>query len=310
MKKAILLTLLAVTISMFYGCKKTAITTAPLLSTSPVSNVALTSATDGGDVTSDGNSPVIARGVCWSTALDPMVTDSKTEDGSGTGQFVSVLSGLTPGITYFVRAYATNSDGTDYGNEISFTTITNSLQVPDLTTTNVTSITATTAVSGGNITSDNGSAVTARGVCWATTTGPTIAGSFTTDGAGSGSFISNLTGLAQGTLYYIRAYATNSTGTAYGNEITFTTTSVQQSNEIYIQEDAFSPVTLTVSVNTTVKWTNKDPVTHTVTSDTAGLFNSGSIIPGSSYSFQFTSPGTYTYHCTIHTFMTGTVIVQ
>src|SRR5450759_260941 len=93
-----------------------------------------------------------------------------------------------------------------------------------LTTTAASAITATTATSGGNITSDGGAAITARGVCWNTSTGPTIANSKTNDGTGTGSFASSVTGLTAGTIYYIRAYATNSAGTAYGNEITITTT--------------------------------------------------------------------------------------
>jgi hypothetical protein len=94
---------------------------------------------------------------------------------------------------------------------------------PSLTTTAATSITTTTANSGGNITSDGGSTVTARGVCWNNAPAPTTANQFTIDGSGMGTFTSNITGLASGTTYYVRSYATNNNGTAYGNEITFTT---------------------------------------------------------------------------------------
>ncbi len=95
---------------------------------------------------------------------------------------------------------------------------------PTLTTTDASVITATTASSGGNITAQNASAVTARGVCWSTTTGPTTAlATKTTDGSGTGVFSSNLTGLSASTIYYVRAYATNSAGTSYGNEVSFTT---------------------------------------------------------------------------------------
>jgi Protein of unknown function (DUF1566) len=94
---------------------------------------------------------------------------------------------------------------------------------PTITTTAISNITQTTATSGGNVTSDGGAIVTARGVCWSTTSSPTIADSKTTDGSGTGVFISNLTGLAGGTLYYVRAYATNSVGTSYGNQLSFWT---------------------------------------------------------------------------------------
>ena len=90
---------------------------------------------------------------------------------------------------------------------------------PALTTTAASSITPNTATSGGNITSDGGSAVTARGVCWSTSADPTIADSKTTDGTGTGTFTSSITGLTGGTSYYVKAYAINSTGTAYGNVI-------------------------------------------------------------------------------------------
>ena len=86
----------------------------------------------------------------------------------------------------------------------------------------VSSITNTSAVSGGNITPDGGGAIITRGVCWATTANPTTANSKTTDGSGYGSFTSNITGLLAGTTYYVRAYATDSEGTSYGNQVTLT----------------------------------------------------------------------------------------
>jgi uncharacterized protein (TIGR02145 family) len=94
---------------------------------------------------------------------------------------------------------------------------------PTVTTTTMSNITQTSAISGGNVTSDGGATVTTRGVCWRTTPNPTTADSHTTDGSGTGTFVSNLTGLSPGTPYYVRAYATNSVETAYGNELSFTT---------------------------------------------------------------------------------------
>lgn len=92
-----------------------------------------------------------------------------------------------------------------------------------ITSTLVTSITSTTAISGGIISTDGGAAITARGICWGITTSPTITGSHSTDGNGIGTFSSNLIGLTTSTIYYARAYATNSSGTSYGNEVNFTT---------------------------------------------------------------------------------------
>lgn len=97
------------------------------------------------------------------------------------------------------------------------------ITLPTISTSAMSSITATTAFSGGNISSDGGESVTARGVCWSTSINPTIADSKTTDGNGIGTFTSSITGLIPNTSYYVRAYATNIVGTAYGNEISFTT---------------------------------------------------------------------------------------
>ena len=94
---------------------------------------------------------------------------------------------------------------------------------PTLTTKSVTAITSISAASGGIILNDGGTPVLAYGVCWATATGPTLADSFTTDGAGIGSFSSSITGLTTATIYFVRAYATTINGTTYGNELNFTT---------------------------------------------------------------------------------------
>lgn len=196
----------------------------PTVTTAIVSNITDSSATCGGSVTSDGGSPVTVRGVCYGTYSDPEIpTSMTTTDGSGTGDFISQLSGLRiyghP--TIYARAYATNSNGTAYGNVISFTPLAGIPYIPN--TSSVTGISLTSAMSGGKIYYDGGSPVTARGVCWSTTSGPTVALSTKTiDGSGADTFASTLTGLTIGTTYYVRAYATNSNGTAYGSEITYT----------------------------------------------------------------------------------------
>jgi plastocyanin len=307
MKKEYFLSILFGIISVYSGCKKS--TTIPTLTTSAISNITFTTATSGGDITSDGGASVTGRGVCWNTSTGPTTSNSKSSDSNGTGQFVSNITGLTAGMLYYVRAYATNSAGTAYGNEITFSS--EAVQLATLSTTVASSITSSTANSGGNITDDGGSAVTARGVCYGLTANPTVAGSHTTDGTDKGSFVSNLTGLTPSTLYFVRAYATNSSGTAYGNQVSLTTLSSTQgaTSDVSIQNMSFVPNSVTVSVNTTVTWTNNDSVTHTVTSDT-NLFTSGNIAPGGTFSFTFVTAGTYNYHCSIHTDMLGTVVVQ
>ena len=192
----------------------------PQITTADVTSITTNTAVCGGNVTSDGGATVTARGVCWSTSPNPTISNSKTTDGTGTGSFTSNITILTENTTYYVRAYATNSNGTAYGEEKRFTTFAKYL--PQVTTLNVTSITVNTAVCGGNVTSDGGGTVTARGVCWSTSPNPTISNSKTTNGTGTGSFTSNITGLTANTTYYVRAYATNEKGTAYGGEKSFT----------------------------------------------------------------------------------------
>ena len=203
------------------------VVTVPTVTTGEITAITSTTATcSGNNVTDDGGADVTVSGVCWSTTSNPTTEDSKTEDGvgtkAGTGSFTSNLTGLAPNTTYYVRAYATNSKGTAYGEQRTFTTTAQQTS-PTVTTGDVSNITTTTATYSGNVTSDGGAAVTARGVCWSTSENPTTANSKTTDGAGTGAFISSLTDLTPNTTYYIRAYATNAKGTSYGEQKTFTT---------------------------------------------------------------------------------------
>ena len=393
----------------------------PAVTTNSISGITTTSAISGGSIVTDGGGNITERGICWATMSNPNINDSKAVSVAGTGSYISNLSGLIEGTTYFVRAFATNSAGTAYGNEISFKTYNNgatqdidgnyyntvtigsqvwmtqnlkttrfndgsnitladpasSLEnitdpvycwyennpdvyketygalynwyaansnklcpagwhvpsdaewttltdylggldiagsklkeagnnhwvignsdatnesgftalpggnrgdayyslgtagywwtstegdlaytgwhrnmgswdgkvgryfsnkyfawsvrclqgeaatLPILSTSAASSMRQTLATAGGTITSDGGAPVTTRGVCWSTSTNPTVdLSTKTQDGSGTGSFTSTLSGLSSGTLYYIRAYATNSTGTAYGNEFSFKT---------------------------------------------------------------------------------------
>ena len=173
-------------------------------------------------IPSDGGSAVTAKGVVWSTSSNPTVElSTKTSDGIGTQGIVKVMyGGLAIGTKFYMRAYATNSIGTAYSNEIVFTT----LNIPELTTDAIVFVTSRHAKLGGTVTSDGGSAVTSRGVVWSTSSNPTISlTTKTSDGKYTGGFQSVITGLASNTKYYVRAYATNNVGTSYGNEISFTT---------------------------------------------------------------------------------------
>ncbi|WP_332456349.1 fibrobacter succinogenes major paralogous domain-containing protein [Petrimonas sp.] len=192
------------------------------LTTSDAMEVTKTTARSGGFVINDGGTIVTARGVCWSTDQTPTIDDNKTENGSRVGRFESIISNLYPNKTYYVRAYATNSVGTAYGNTITFTTLKESK--PTIETTEVTEIKETTATSGGNVIDEGTTSVVVRGVCWSTSESPTIDDNKTEDGSGDGSFTSLITGLEPRMTYYVRAYATNSEGTSYGKQLSFMTT--------------------------------------------------------------------------------------
>lgn len=193
----------------------------PVITTAAVTEISYTSAISGGEITDEGGAPIVAQGICWNTSPAPTTSNSRIIAGGGPGPFTGQLTPLIPNTLYYVKAYATNSAGTGYGEEISFKTI--QVTAPDLTTANITSVAITTAVSGGNITAENGATVTERGVCWSISHNPDISDSKTNDGSGTGVFSSTLTGLAGSTTYYVRSYATNSGGTSYGNEVSFTT---------------------------------------------------------------------------------------
>jgi len=194
----------------------------PTVTTTAVTSIDTTTATSGGNVTDDGGSSVTARGICYDTNMSPDLTDDHTSNGTGTGIFVSNMTDLTPDTIYYVRSYATNANGTSYGNEVSFETST-TVTIPIISTTTITNIQQITATGGGNVLSDGNATITARGVCWDVWSTPTILDSHTTDSTGSGSFVSSIIGLTANTHYYVRAYATNSEGTAYGSEVEFDT---------------------------------------------------------------------------------------
>jgi hypothetical protein len=202
--------------------------TIPELTTTAASEIAFTSAKVGGAIISDGGSTITNRGICWSTSSSPTLSDSSFESGTGLGSFSLSLSFLNPDTVYYVRSYATNSFGTNYGNQIQFSTM--SYNLPTLSTLSPNGLTTTSVNLGGNITNDGGAAITSRGVCWATTINPTILSNTTEDGTGSGLFNSFIDGLSINNTYYIRAYATNIVGTSYGNQQTVVNNAVLPPN--------------------------------------------------------------------------------
>ncbi|HNY03329.1 MAG TPA: hypothetical protein PKG48_12105, partial [Bacteroidales bacterium] len=190
----------------------------PVVATTSATNVTCTGATLNGTVNPSGLATTYHFEYGTTTSYGTNTTTTSAGNGSTAVAVNAAISGLTSGALYHFRLVAVNNDGVANGDDMTFVPC-----GPTVTTTAATAVTMTTASTGGNVVSDGGSTITARGVCWGTTANPTIAGSHTTDGSGTGVFISSLTGLLANTTYHIRAYATNATTTTYGSDMFFTT---------------------------------------------------------------------------------------
>ena len=204
---------------LLISCKKPGIT--PIVETAPITDVSTFSALCGGTVTSEGSSPVIARGVCWAAKLNPTINDIKTQDGSGPGTFTSTIAGIYEGVAYFVRAYATNSAGTSYGNTKSFIA---EGHTPAASVTPATNITSKTVTLNGLVNPNNLSTKIIFQY------GPSIVYDSTivavpyeiTDNINI-SVSADITGLKASTVYHYRIIATNSLGATFSSDINFRT---------------------------------------------------------------------------------------
>ena len=192
----------------------------PIVTTTAATGVTVTAGTMNGTVNPNGLATTYHFE--WGTSISYGTSTTAVSAGSGTAALPvsSSLSALTTGTTYHYRLVGVNSQGTTNGYDMTFTP-----GGASVITTAATAITTTTATSGGNVTTDGGVSVNARGVCWSTTANPTIVGpNHTIDGSGLGTFTSSITGLAASTTYHVRAYATNTNAvTYYGDDLQFTT---------------------------------------------------------------------------------------
>jgi len=258
-----------------YLLASTQVSGVPAVTTSAATSVASTTATLNGNLTYAGVPTISEKGFVYSSSSSmPTTSDTKvTVTGTATGDYTYNATGLSFGTKYYVRAYATNSVNTVYGDVVEFETP----SIPAVTTTSVTAYNNGGAVMGGNVTSNGGETLTARGIVYSTSNStPTVSGTNCTtqvaSGTGTGLYTYNVEGLSAGTKYYVRAYATNSAGTSYGSVENFTTTNETPS---------------TVTTNTGELFT--------VASGTQVYFAKGNLVKtgASTYAFESTQ---YTVH--------------
>lgn len=186
----------------------------PHVSTDSITNITPNTAICWGRVNDNGRSAIRERGICWGPTHQPTISNNHISVEQGSGAFVATLEGLTKGTAYYARAYARNGVGISYGNEIPFTTPTGA---PTVGTSVITNVTSNSISCWCNVTSDNGHEVTSRGVCYSTISNPpTLLDNCITNGSGTGEYSIIIPNLQSNTIYYIRAFATNSEGTGFG----------------------------------------------------------------------------------------------
>lgn len=212
----------------------------PEVQTNNVENIQIRSALLSGELVFDGNDPNRKVGFCWSETPNPTIEGYHQEVSVKNGAFSYLLSELNGETRYYVRAYALNKIGVDYGEEKVFITLT--AQAPSVVTKEVTNVEYFTATVLCDVSSDGGASVTERGVVYSTNQNPTIEDRKSINGSGIGVFTCNISNLQEGTTYYARAYAINKKAIVYGEQINFTTKkgamafSVSSSKKVY-----FSP---------------------------------------------------------------------
>jgi hypothetical protein len=275
---------------------------APAVTTAAATSITSTSAVLGGNVTNDGGAAVTDRGVVYSsTNTTPAIGGvgvTRDANGTGTGSYSKTISGLTPGTTYYVRAYATNSVGTSYGTVVSFTT---AAALATVTTTAPASITGTSAVLGGGITATGGAAITDRGVVYVLGTGtPTTSDTKVTIGtlAGTGTFSQTVTGLRGNATYTVRAFATNSAGTAYGAAQTFTTPNnppTATNDAVTVNEDSGPTAIAVLSNDTSAPDINETLTVTAVTQPANGAVSLTGGVVSFTPALNFNGTTTFTY---------------
>ncbi|MGE5457941.1 MAG: FISUMP domain-containing protein, partial [Methanococcaceae archaeon] len=251
----------------------------PKLTTSLITDIFYTSATAGGNVTSDGGSFISEEGICISTSSNPTTSDSKIILNYHTiGVFTIPITNLVQNTTYYVRAYATNKVGTAYGEQISFKTLPS--YGLDVTTAPISFSSQIGATGGGSVASDGAAVITERGICISVNPNPVISDRKIVTSGSIGSFDSDITGLTANTTYYVRAFATNTLGTTYGREVFFSTkgesgTITDIEGNIYSTIEIGAQIWMTENLRTT-KYSDGSSIPNVTDDDTWGAQTSGS----------------------------------
>jgi len=271
--------ILAAILMLLPGCKKKSeehvIIITPSITTTAVTSIKTSTAVSGGSITSDGGAGVTARGVCWSSEnQNPEITGNKTMNGTGSGTFVSNLTGLAEKTVYYVRAYATNSAGTAYGTVLSFTTTAS----PSVLTGDYTNILLSTADFSGNVTDEGGSPVTKRGFCFSRINqNPTTLDNTVEFGTGIGAYSGTVKGLIGQSINYVRAFATNQHGTGYGLVVsvkTMDTTISDIDDNHYRIVQIGSQIWMAENLKTT-RYRNGDPIPQVTDNNTWDALTTG-----------------------------------
>ena len=247
---------IALVCTLLIGCKPDPVL--PTVETTAVTEVTQASATTGGVITNNGGADVTSRGVCWSTNQNPTINDMLTSNGTGVGTFTSSIENLLANTTYYVRAYATNSVGTAYGENFCFVTLEENnddddnggddnggddnggddnggddnggddnggeivVELPTVTTVVVSEVTINSAMFSAEVLTDGGADVTERGFYWKKASSSSEA-NFVKVGEDLGAYTYQLTGLQEFTVYSVGAYAVNSEGMVKSEIVSFTT---------------------------------------------------------------------------------------
>ena len=262
-------------------------TTVPTVTSPTSSSVSYNSAVVGGNITSNGGSPITSRGIVWGTSPSPR-GNVTPEGGTSTGVFTFTVSGFPTGTLIYFAAYAANSIGTGYSADGTFTTLAGT--IPTVTSPTATAITNTTATLGAKVTNTGGALLTDEGIYWGYFPAPRV-NKVSAGSTSGGIFTVPVTGLPTGTIIYYCGYATNYLGTGYSIDGTFTTTGPTPNPLITFTYQNNGPLPSPIPYSTTVATQAGLPVLVGEPSDhvTIRVYNNYNAIKGvpDIYNIQF-----------------------